>query len=38
MGSVGIDDADPRVRWEYAQGRGPAWAVRVEIAPMAGGE
>ncbi len=27
---LGIDDRDPRVRWLYAQERGP-WAVRVRI-------
>lgn len=31
---LGVDDADPRVRWEYAQERGAAWAVRVEIRPF----
>lgn len=30
---LGVDDADPRVRWEYGQERGRAkeYAVRVEI-------
>lgn len=31
---LGVDDADPRVRWEYSQERGEAWAVRVEIAAV----
>ena len=30
--ALGIDDRDPRVRWEYAQERGP-YAVRVEVRP-----
>jgi len=29
---LGVDDADPRVTWEYAQERGE-YAVRVEISP-----
>ena len=29
---LGVDDADPRVVWEYAQERGE-YAVRVEITP-----
>ena len=31
---LGVDDADPRVTWEYAQERGE-YAVRVEIFPLA---
>ncbi|KPF66103.1 hypothetical protein IP84_16960 [beta proteobacterium AAP99] len=27
---LGIDDADPRVTWVYAQERGP-WGVRIEV-------
>lgn len=29
---LGVDDADPRVTWEYAQEQGE-YAVRVEISP-----
>lgn len=27
---LGVDDADPRIRWEYAQEKG-VWGARVEI-------
>lgn len=30
---LGVDDADPRVAWEYAQERGE-YAVRIEITPL----
>ena len=28
-----VDDADPRVTWEYSQERGRGWAVRVTVEP-----
>jgi predicted Fe-S protein YdhL (DUF1289 family) len=28
---LGVDDRDPRVRWEYAQTRGKEWAVLVNV-------
>lgn len=30
---LGVDDADPRVTWEYGQEIAKGYAVRVEIAP-----
>lgn len=30
---LGVDDADPRVRWEYGQEIAKGYAVRVEIVP-----
>ena len=30
--ALGVDDADPRVTWTYAQERDPGYAVRVAIA------
>lgn len=29
--ALGIDDRDPRVRWEYAQEKAKGFAVRIEI-------
>jgi hypothetical protein len=29
---LGIDDADPSVKWDYLQIKGKAWAVQVEVA------
>ena len=31
---LGVDDRNPRVRWQYAQERGP-WAVRIRIEEVA---
>lgn len=31
---LGVDDADPRVTWEYAQALGKTYAARVEIFPV----
>lgn len=28
---LGVDDADPRVKWEYAQERAPEYGVRIEV-------
>jgi hypothetical protein len=30
-GRLGVDDADPRVRWQYDQERSKAYGVRIEL-------
>lgn len=32
---LGVDDADPRVTWEYGQEKARGYGVRVEIVPSA---